>query len=591
MRAVFSVCAALVLAGCATTGGELVSEFTPSTLNNPRGAFSTYLSARFAASDHDLKSAARYYGETLQKDPANPTLLESAFFYSATSGDFAGAGAYAEKLVAATPDDRSARLALAVVALRNKDYAGARRHIAQSAKGPFTTLTVSLLDAWAAAAMNDKAAVEKDLQVLAGEKGAENIAAFHAGPLAEHTGNIEAAETAYKQALRTSPTPRVVEAYGRMLERTGRGADAAALYRNHLGQGGFLPVVEPGLQRIASKTRAEPLVSTPAEGAAEALFGLAASLTDASSADMSVLYLRMAMHLRPDFALGQILLGDRFDQLRRFEDAIAAYREVQPSSPYRRMAVMAMALDLMRLEQHDAAVVELRRLVAADPKDSEAWISIGDAYRATDKDAQALEAFDRAVEALGTPRARDWRVFYARANVKEKLKDWKAAEADIQIALKLAPNEAQLLNYLGYSWVERGERLDEAMPMLERASKLRPQDGFIMDSVGWAYFKLGRYEDAARTLGQAVLLEPGDPTINDHLGDALWKVGKPIAARYQWNHAITFGADSEAKARIEQKIRTGLPGEPTPGGAASVAVGTSPVLTPPASNTTPTSRR
>jgi tetratricopeptide (TPR) repeat protein len=275
---------------------------------------------------------------------------------------------------------------------------------------------------------------------------------------------------------------------------------------------------------------------------------------------MSVLYLRLAMHLRPDFALGQILLGDRFDQLRRFEDAVAAYREVQPGSPYRRMAVMAMALDLTRLEQHDAAVAELRRLVAADPKDTEAWITIGDAYRATDKDAQALEAFDKAVEALGTPRPRDWRLFYARANVKERLKDWKAAEADAQLALKLAPNEAQLLNYLGYSWVERGERIPEALAMLERAIKLRPNDGYIMDSVGWAYYKLGRYEDAARTLGQAVLLVPGDPTINDHLGDALWKLGKPIAARFQWNHAITFGAEAQAKATIEQKIKTGLPG-------------------------------
>lgn len=561
MRSVLVFCAALALAGCASApGGEPLNTFVPSTANDEGGAFSTYLSARFAASDHDLRSAALYYGETLKKDPTNSSLLELSFFYAATAGDFAAAGGFAERLVAVRPDDRSARLALAVIALKKRDYAAARTHMAQSAKGPFTTLTLSLFDAWAAAAVKDQAAVERNLKTLAAEKGAENIAAFHAALLAEYAGNIDAAETAYKVALKAGATPRVLEAYGRMLERAGRGTEAAALYRQQENQGGFLPVVQPGLQRIAGKVRPDPLVVAPADGVAEALFGLAASLNDANSADISVLYLRMALYLRPNFALGNILLGDRFDQLRKFDQAIEAYRGVDPASPYRRMAVMAMALDQTRLDQHEAAIVELRRLTAVDPGDVEAWISIGDAYRAMDKEPEALVAFDRAVTALGTPRARDWRVFFARANVKEKLKNWQAAEADIQLALKLSPNEPQLLNYLGYSWVERGERIPEALAMLERATKLRPYDGYIMDSVGWAYFKLGRYEDAVRMLNQAVLLVPGDPTINDHLGDALWKSGKTMSARYQWNHALTFGADTQAKAVIEQKLKTGLPG-------------------------------
>jgi len=561
MRSVLAFCTALALAGCAAApGGEALNTFVPSSADDDNGAFSTYLSARFAASDHDQRSAAHYYAETLKKDPANSSLLELSFFYAATAGDFGAAGGFAERLVAVRPDDRSARMVLAVIALKKRDYAAARNHMAQSAKGPFTTLTQSLFDSWAAAAIKDQSAVERNLKVLAAEKGAENITAFHAALLAEYAGNIDAAETAYKAALKAGATPRVLEAYGRMLERAGRATDAAALYHQQENQGGFLPVVQPGLQRIAGKVRPDPLVVAPTDGVAEALFGLAASLNDANSAEVSLLYLRMAQYLRPNFALSNILLGDRFDQLRKFEQAIEAYRAVDPASPYRRMAVMAMALDLTRLDQHEAAIVELRRLTAADAGDVEAWISIGDAYRAMDKEPEALAAFDRAVVALGTPRARDWRVFFARANVKEKLKDWQAAEADIQLALKLSPNEPQLLNYLGYSWVERGERIPEALAMLERASKLRPYDGFIMDSVGWSYFKLGRYEDAVRTLSQAVLLEPGDPTINDHLGDALWKAGKTMSARYQWNHALTFGADTQAKTVIEQKLKTGLPG-------------------------------
>lgn len=560
MRPLLFFCALLALWGCAASGPPPQNTFVPSTANNPGGAYATYLSARFAASDRDLAAAARYYGETLKRDPSNSSLLEQAFFYAATSGDFPSANAYAERLAVVSPEDRSARLALAVAALQKRDYAGARRHIAQSGRGPFTVLTVSLLDAWAAAGMSDRDAVKKNMRTLAAEKGAENMAAFHLGLLEEFAGDNDAAETAYRQAMRNAATPRVVEAYGRMLERAGRSEDAAVLYRQHENQGGFLPVVRPGLERLRKKMRPEPLVASPAEGFAEALFGLGASLNDTGSADISVLYLRMTLQLRPDFALGHILLGDRFDRLRKYEEAVAAYRAVPVTSPYHRMSAMAAALDLTRLERHDEAVVELRRLVVADPDDSEVWISIGDAYRATGKDREALDALDRAITALGTPEARDWRVFYARAMVKDRLKDWPAAETDIQTALKLQPNEAQLLNYLGYSWIERGERLAEATAMLERATKIRPNDGYIMDSVGWAYFKLGRYEDAARTLGQAVLLVPGDPTINDHLGDALWMSGQRIAARYQWNHALNFGAEAEDRPRIEQKIRTGLPG-------------------------------
>ena len=202
----------------------------------------------------------------------------------------------------------------------------------------------------------------------------------------------------------------------------------------------------------------------------------------------------------------------------------------------------------------------MKRLTAADAKDGDAWIALGDTYRAGDKDREALDAYDHAVAAIASPGARDWPLFFTRAMVREKLKDLKGSEADIDTALKLAPNEAQLLNYLGYSWVDRGEHINEALTMLEKARALRPYDGYIVDSVGWAYYRLGRYEDAARTLEQAVLLVPGDPTINEHLGDALWKAGQHMDARFQWSHAITFGAEGETKSALEQKLKVGLPG-------------------------------
>jgi len=550
---------ALLLAGCAGEPNAPVQARSDAQST----AFSTYLSARFAAGEHDLPQAARYYGRALANDPGNPSLLALSFFYSTTSGDFEAAGKYAQAVVTANPDDRAARLALAVIAFKHKDYAEARKNLSLSAKGPFTTLTSALLDGWASAATRDSAGMQKDLQSLNEQSGAENMAAFHTALMQDYLGDTAAAETAYKKALGSGqPTPRVLEAYGRFLERNGRGQDAVKLYRSHAAEGGLASVIIPGLSRVAAGQKPEGLVRTPADGAAETLFGIAASLGDAQSADVSILYLRMALYLRPDLGLAQLLLADRFETLRKFESAITIYQSIESSSPYYRMAQVQAALDQQRLGKSDDAIAGLKKLVASQPNDSEAWVALGDTYRAASKFAEAVDAYDHAEKAIPKTSKRDWPMFYARAMAKEKLKRLDDSENDIQTALKLSPEQPELLNYLGYSWVDRGRNIPQALTMLEKARTLRPYDGYIVDSVGWAYYQLGRYEDAAKTLGAAVLLVPGDPTINDHLGDALWRAGRRIDARFQWNHALTFSDNDTDKAAIERKIKTGLSEKP-----------------------------
>src|SRR6202012_2884325 len=277
--------------------------------------------------------------------------------------------------------------------------------------------------------------VEKDLAALASQKGAESMALFHTGLMEEYSGNSNLADAAYKKALASAAsTPRVLEAYGRFLERQGRGAEAAKLYQAHINEGGLANVVRPGLARIAAGQKPEPLIRTPADGAAEALFGIAASLTDAQSADVSILYLRMALYLRSDLGLAQILLADRFESLRKFDGAIAIYHSIEPGSPYFRMAQIQAGLDEQRLGKNDDAVTDLKKLVVADPGDSEAWVALGDTYRASDKFAEAVDAYDHAEKTIPRLSKRDWPMFYARAMAKEKLKRLDASEAGIQIA-------------------------------------------------------------------------------------------------------------------------------------------------------------
>jgi len=546
----------LFLAVLLSTGAFVVGP-APARTSDDAASYSAYLAGRFAADEHDMSDAAKFYTLSLDHEPDDATLQALAFFYSTSSGDIDGAAKLAKKLVATTADDRPSRLVLAITALKRGDYRAAQDEIGKSAKGSFTSLTVGLIDAWAAAGAGDAATAAADLKALRGQSGMDTMAAFHQALILDFLGQAAAADAAYSEALKTDgPSPRLVDAYGRFLERNGRVADASALYSNTAPNAALSPVLKDGLARIAKGDKPDPFIKHAQDGAAEALFGIAASLTEEQSTDVSVLYLRLALYLRPQLDLGNILLGDRMEQLQKYDDAIEAYRKIDKDSPYYRMAAIQIATDEARLDKADEAIRDLKSLAEAAPNDIEAWTALGDAYRSANKFPEAASAYDKAVALLGSPQKKDWPLLFARALSKDRSHDWASAEADLQTALKLSPDEPQTLNYLGYSWVDQGRNIPEALKMLEKARSLKPYDGYIVDSVGWAYFKLGRFADAAKTLEDAVLLVPGDPTINDHYGDALAKVGRNLDAKFQWDHALTFGPEADEKSKIEQKLQT-----------------------------------
>ena len=551
-----------VLAACAedTSSTPAPDTFKLSLArNNDAEIYADYLSARFAATQHDLRDAAKYYRESLDRDPTNQTLLALAFFYSTSAGEVDDAAKLAERLTKNNADDRAARLTLAVVAIKEHDFAAARTELAQSAKGPFTNLTTVIVDAWAAAGAGNADAALADLKAMRGTNGADALTAFHTALLNEFLGRASDADAAYRDALlKAGPSPRIIEAYGRFLERNGRSKEASGLYAKLAGDPALAPLIAARQAAVASGKKPEPMVARAQDGAAEALFGIAGSLTDQSSADISILYLRLALYLRPDLALGDVLLGDRLEALEKYDDAIAVYRHIDHNSPYWRLASIQIALDEARMEKSAAAITDLQKLTVEAPDDIDAWTALGDAQRNAEHWQDAASAYDQAVKLLGPPKQKDWPLFYSRAIAEERSHRWDAAEPDLRLALKLSPNEAQVLNYLGYSWVDQGRNIPEALQMLEKARQLKPFDGYIVDSVGWAYFKLGRFDDAAKTLEDAILLVPGDPTINDHLGDAFWRVGKKVDARFQWSHALAFGPDADEKSTLERKLKDGL---------------------------------
>jgi len=558
---IFLLCAAfnVPLCACADMHGTVSARSDAGSSAPESTSFGDYLSARLAASDHNLTDAARLYRASLDSAPNNADILGHAFLYTAAAGDVAEAAILASRVLAAEPDNRAARLTLAVEQMKRGDYAAARTHVAQSAKGPFTTLTLLLLDAWAAEGTGDVKSALSDIKDVTSQGGTDILANFHRALIFDLANQNADADAAYRAAAGTGPvSPRIAEAYGRFMERSGRVQDARAFYARMLADTAINPIATEGIGRLDAGKKPERLVSSPAQGAAEGLFGIAASLSDESNADIAILYLRLALYLAPDLDLAKIVLADRFENLGKYDDAVAVYRTIDRASPYWSASAVQAALDESRLGHNHEAIGELEAITKSEAVDLTAWTALGDIYRSTDNYQLAADAYDHAVKFLTPEQSKDWAIYYARAMAEDQSKRWDAAEVDLQHALTLSPDQPQVLNFLGYSWVDKGRNLPEALAMLEKARALSPFDGYIVDSVGWAYYRLGRYQDAAKTLENAVLLVPGDSTINEHLGDAYWKVGRRLDARFQWDHALAFGPETAQKAEIERKLQSGL---------------------------------
>ena len=284
------------------------------------------------------------------------------------------------------------------------------------------------------------------------------------------------------------------------------------------------------------------------------LYGLGSAGSRQDDELPALIYLRLSLYLRPGDDLTAVTLANLFDEMKQGDQAIAAFRSVPAASPLRGDADIQIALELESIGKSDDAIQRLQDIVAARPHDADALSSLAGLQRSAKKYAEAAATYDRAIAAVGIPQRDNWTLFYFRGICFERDKQWPKAEADFKKALELYPEQPLVLNYLGYSWVDQGINLDEAFKMLRRAVELKPNDGYIVDSLGWAHFKLGQFPEAAQTLERAISLKPADPVLNDHLGDAYWRVNRRTEAHFQWNHARDMGPEPEDLPAILKKI-------------------------------------
>jgi len=555
----YAVTALAVLTACAPDDEKpaVQSSAIMTASASPAG---NYLAGRQAQKNRDFGNASRFLGKALEKTPDNTLLLRNTFLARLADGDITEAVPMAREIVKRQNSAPIAKLILLVDAVERNDLPGAGPILANFPERGFSGFLKPLLTSWVMVGATDGSDPIEALSPLKNQSGLRVLYELHAALLSDAVGRPEEAEKHYKFAAKNvrRSTLRVVQGYGQHLERAGKTEQARLLYETYLKENPNSVVLGPAMERLDKDEKPALLVSGPAEGIAEALFNIAGTMTRQNSAQDALIFGQLALHLRPDFDLARMLVAGILESMNRNEDAIAAYREIDSQSPFHWSARLRVAGNLEALDRDDDAIALLQILTREDATRPEPLVSLGDLLRSNKRFAESVAAYDRAIELLSDLDKRHWTILYSRGISLERSKQWERAERDFKRALELNPDQPYVLNYLGYSWVDQGINLGPAREMIERAVKLRPNDGYIVDSLGWVLYRLKDFEGAVEHLERAVELRPNDPTINDHLGDAYWRVGRYTEARFQWQRALALKPEADQISAIEDKLQRGL---------------------------------
>jgi tetratricopeptide (TPR) repeat protein len=529
-----------------------------------RGAVGNYLSGRFAESKSDAADAIVYFEEVLGWESDSLPLLDRIFRLAVASGKFDTAREDAEILLASNSSHSLARQFVAADAIRNRSYGAAFRVLNEGqTNNALDTLIVAILKSWSLAGQGNIDKAVEDLKSLRGPAWLRLFADFHIGLIGSWAKNDELATNYLKKAYGTdNQTARIVEAYARHFARNGQPSIAIAALDK-------LPPVELRKEQIVRLNEqlvagdpVDTMISSVAAGASELFYGLGGALLAEGATDLGSSYIQLAVHLSPQSNIALFALAATFQRNEKYQQANELLARIAAESEFGARAQILTAQNQRSMGNIEDAEKTLRTLLSGDPTARDALEALGNLLRSQERYAEAIESYNKMVDPANI-LVRDWPILYVRGIAYERSDQWPLAEADFSKALELSPDHPLVLNYLGYSWVDQGINLDKALGMIRKAVELRQSDGYIVDSLGWAYYRLGKYEDAVRELERAVELRPGDALIVDHMGDALWRAGRKMEARYKWSQVLDLKPDDTLKASITKKLDDGLPDAPS----------------------------
>ena len=554
---------AVALALALLAAGPLGAETTEPATDTPHFAppqdnAGAYLAARSALIEGSFGDASFWFDRALQSDPENLALLEGALLANMSLGDFDQAGKAAEKTLALGAKSQFAALALIAHDGKAEDFAKIGKFLAEGPKvnGAFDQLAA----AWALAGQGEMTEAVAAFDKLSKDRAAGTLGIYHKALALAVVGDFEGADKvlAAEDARQVRQFRRAVMAHAEILSQLERNKDALKLLNEV-----FVPDQDLAIEDM--KTRLEngevlpwSIVTTPQQGLAEVYYSLAMALRGDAETVYTLLYARAAAYLRPDHAEALLMSASMLNDEGQSGLASAVYEQVSPEAPEHYMAEAGRAQALLAEDKTDAALEVMQTLAKTYPRLRAVHVAYGDMLRKEERYQDAERAYSAAIDLLETPGPDDWSLFFLRGISHEQLKQYDKSEADLRQALKLKPDDPQALNFLGYSFLEQGKNYDEALDMIKRAVDAAPDNGAIVDSLAWAYFRLGRYTEALEPMERASLMEPVEPEVTDHLGDVYWAVGRKLEAKFQWRRALSFNPEEKDAARIRRKLEVGL---------------------------------
>ena len=522
------------------------------------GLAGPFLAARHASVDSDYAAAAEYYTRALAHDQRNAGLMENVLLSNVALGQIDRAVPVARRMKDQGDVSQLANIVLLASQLKAKDFDTVIAEL--DGKQSIGPLVDGLVRAWSLLGDGKVDEAMKAFDEVAGNSGLSIFGLYHKALALAMVGDFEGADKVFSGEA-GGPirlTRRGAIAHAQILSQLGRNSAAIDLIK-----AGWTNDIDPGLEKLLGQLEAGEKVpftqvTTEQDGLAEVFYSVASALEGEAADSYTLLYARVAQYLRPDHVDAILLAAELLEGQQQFKLATETYNAVPKDDAGYHVAEMGRAAALNDSGHPEEAITALQELARTHGDIPIVQVTLGDMLRKEEHFAEAAQAYDAAIKLFDSEQPGQWIVYYARGIAHEREKQWDQAEADFRKALELNPGQPQVLNYLGYSLVEMKIKLDEALKMIEEAADASPDAGYIIDSLGWALYRLGKYDEAVVHLERATELMAVDPVVNDHLGDAYWAVGRHIEAEFQWHRALSFGPTEEEATRIRRKLEVGL---------------------------------
>ena len=531
-------------------------EIEPDLTEQP---FGEYLTGRHALFNHQYDVAADNYLEAIKQDPENIELIQFSLSVFIAAGRFEDAFFVNEKLKEMDAQNEVSNILDFFNKTKNKSYIEALIDIDELSSTGIMNLINPFFRAWIDAAEGSTSEIDAVVNSFEEENNFNFFNFFQAGLIYEYLEDFEKAESFYAQALneRGLLNLRAVEAYGKIIKKNGKTEKAISILEDYIDQAPANEQLKATLIEVRNDEQFEPFVSSLDEGFAEIFYTVSTILMQDNVKSIATNFLQYAAFFKPEFPLVHFLQAQIFESDQYYRGAQNEFDKIKTDSPLYFQSKLQRAWLYNDMDRPEETIAALLKLEKEYPDNREVLNSIAEFYRMNERFAEAIPAYSKVIDNIEEENVRDWIIYYTRGIVFDQEKRWAEAEMDFKKALEIRPEQPMVLNYLAYSWVDRGLNYVEAKKMLIRAVELRPNDGYIVDSLGWALYKMGDYEEAVPVLERAAQLETQDWAINDHLGDAYWTVGRKNEARFQWRHALSLSPDEDKIDLIKSKIKDG----------------------------------